>query len=192
MQLKIHNQNYSAERIDRNNRCLSVFHYQKSRLKYSRGTSWPLKFVVINQKIKNPCLWFQFHIYQDLSVAAIICKCEMSEWSRKECFFKSALEKSPCKNSWSSLFWLWKTAPILYRDQLSLLKPEVRTARLTHWILRRGDDGFEMLSISFPDINECEFSVDEEDRLPLTRHNRHNCTQPHSKCVNVKGSYKCE
>ena len=104
MQLKIHNQNYSAERIDRNNRCLSVFHYQKSRLKYSRGTSWPLKFVVINQKIKNPCLWFQFHIYQDLSVAAIICKCEMSEWSRKECFFKSALEKSPCKNSWSSLF----------------------------------------------------------------------------------------
>ena len=128
MQLKIHNQNYSAERIDRNNRCLSVFHYQKSRLKYSRGTSWPLKFVVINQKIKNPCLWFQFHIYQDLSVAAIICKCEMSEWSRKECFFKSALEKSPCKNSWSSLFWLWKTAPILYRDQLSLLKPDVRTA----------------------------------------------------------------
>ena len=58
----------------------------------------------------------------------------------------------------------------------------------------RGDDGFEMLSISFPDINECEFSVDEngEGRLPLTRHNRHNCTQPHSKCVNVKGSYKCE
>ena len=51
MQLKIHNQNY--ERIDRNNRCLSVFHCHKSRLKYSGGTSQPLKFVVINQKIKK-------------------------------------------------------------------------------------------------------------------------------------------